>query len=68
MAKGSFRATSAKGEYSREDEQVFRRELENAFLQVVSSIEGIATGVDTNASLHSKRERMTIPAIGIQVY
>lgn len=52
-------------EYAREDEELFRREVENYLLQLSSGVNGAASAMGTEASLASKREIFLSPGVSV---
>lgn len=50
-------------EYTRESEEIFRREVENYLLQLSSGVNDAASAMGTEASLASKREIFLSPPV-----
>lgn len=58
----------AKPEYSQEDENRFRREVENHLFRIISELQLISSGAHTQVSLYSKREALRTAPFGVTVY
>ena len=54
-------------EYSVEDQNIFRRELEDYFLELSSDVSGIETGSSTTYSLSSKMNILSMTGVGQEV-
>jgi len=62
--QAGWRFTDAPNEYSREDEQQFRRELEQLVVVLAALLESLSRGTNAQASVHSRTKSFVFDDVG----
>lgn len=68
MAARVFPTLRAPENYSKQEEDRFRRELELHLRDIAALLDSVNAGTETSSSLLSKRENFLLPPLGMVIY